>query len=117
MDGCWQFNESLHHVEVVINMTAKKEKGVYFPSVRGDVLENHEKYEDFNSAYGIYKIPVPISEHHLSPQDAVVLHNPNGYDYQDDVFGLILEVHDDGIIVEVYGYMGYEEFYSVELIG
>ena len=116
VDGHWQINESLHHVEIVSDKTIKMGEGTYIPSVCGDFQEDHPRFE-YSSSHSVYKIQIPKSEHHLSPQDAVVLHNLNGYDYQDDVFGLILEVHDDGIIVEVYGYMGYEEFYSVELIG
>ena len=65
---------------------------------------------------GIYKIPIPRPEHHLFPQDTVVLHNLT-IENQEDCWGIILDVQDDGIIVEAFGYMGCDEYYSLELIG
>ena len=116
VDGCWQIKESLHHVEIVNDMAAKMKEGVYFPSVYGEILEDHEKYEEFDCTYGIYKIPILKSEPHLFLQDTVVLHNLD-IDNQEDCMGTILEVHDDSIIVEIFGYMGCDEHYSLELIG
>lgn len=116
VDGRWQINESMHHVEIINDMTTKMEEGTYLPRVCGDLQEDDPEF-NYDSSHTVFKIQIPKSKHHLFPKDTVILHNLDGYDYQDDVFGLIREVHDDGIIVVLSGYMEYKEYYSVELIG
>lgn len=112
--GSWQIKESMFNVEIINDMTKKTKEGTYIPSAYADIKYDDKGFSDCD--HGIYKFMIPKSEHHLFPNDTLILQNPDEDEDQEDMLATILEILDDGIIVEVSGYLVFNCGYSIELV-
>ena len=112
--GSWQINESMFNVEITNDMTKKTEEGTYIPSVYADIHYDDKGVSDCD--HGIYKFMIPKSAHRLFPKDTHILQNPDEYEDQEDMLATTLEVLEDGIVIEVSGYLVFDCDYSIELV-
>ena len=102
----WETNSGSRRISIVTDMRHKIKEGIYLPSLPLDWY--FEKEEELK-----YRFEVNYSEHHFFPKDKVMLCvdcRPCYY------LATILEVRDDGIIVQTLHYLNTSECYSMELI-
>ena len=107
----WETNSGSRRISIVTDMRHKIKEGIYLPSLPLDWNFDDDEFSYENEKK--YKFEVNRSEHHFFPTDKVMLCvdcRPCYY------LATILEVLDDGIIVQTLHYLDTSECYSMELI-
>lgn len=105
-DNFWCLNTEGHSVRLCPDMNQKAEIGLFIPRTNLDL-----SYEQNN--YRNYKFVVCRSEHHLFPEDRVMLCIYGIPSYQ---LGTVMQVNEEDIIIHTDKWLDVSEEYSIELI-
>ena len=102
----WEFNYESYWIYLCPNMNQKAEAGLFIPRTNLDLSYEQDKYRN-------YKFFVSRSEHHLFPDDRVMLCVYGRPAYQLDT---VLQVNEEDIIIHTDKWLDVSEEYSIELI-
>ena len=105
-DNYWCLNTEGHSVRLCPDMNQKAEVGLFIPKIHTDRTYEQDKYRN-------YKFVVSRSEHHLFPDDRVMLSVYGRPAYQ---LGTVLQVNEEDIIIHTDKWLDVSEEYSIELI-
>ena len=102
----WEFNYESYWIYLCPNMPQKAEAGLFIPRTNLDLSYEQDKYRN-------YKFFVSRSEHHLFPDDRVMLCVYGRPAYQ---LGTVTQVDEEDIIIHTDKWLDVSEMYSIELI-
>ncbi len=102
----WEFNYESYWIYLCPNMNQKAEAGLFIPRIHTDWTYEQDKYRN-------YKFVISRSEHHLFPEDRVMLCVYGRPAYQ---LGTVTQVDEEDIIIHTDKWLDVSEMYSIELI-
>ena len=102
----WELNYESYWIYLCPDMNQKAEVGLFIPKIHTDRTYEQDKYRN-------YKFVVSRSEHHLFPDDRVMLCVYGRPAYQ---LGTVLQVNEEDIIIHTDKWLDVSEEYSIELI-
>ncbi len=102
----WCLNSDGNSIRLSPDMNKKAEAGLFIPRTYLDWSYDQDEYHK-------YKFVVSRSEHHLFPEDRVMLCVYGRPAYQ---LGTVLQVNEDDIIIHTDRWLDISEEYSIELI-
>lgn len=105
-DNFWCLNTEGHSVRLCPDMNQKAEAGLFIPRSHTDWTYEQDEYRN-------YKFDISRSEHHLFPDDRVMLFV---YGRPACQLGTVLQVHEEDIIIHTDKWLDIREEYSIELI-
>ena len=102
----WELNYNSYWIYLCPDMNQKAEAGLFIPRTNLDLSYEQDKYRN-------YKFIVSRSEHHLFPEDRVMLCVYGRPIYQ---LGIVVQVNEEDIIIHTDKWLDISEEYSIELI-
>ena len=102
----WELNYESYWIYLCPDMNQKAEAGLFIPKTNPDLTYEQDEYRN-------YKFAISCSEHHLFPDDRVMLCVYGKPAYQ---LGTVLQVNEEDIIIHTDKWLDVNEEYSIELI-
>jgi hypothetical protein len=104
--GEWESNEEGFWIEIVTDMTDKRERGIYIENALVDFT--------YSQTHPLHcKLAANRNDHHLFPTDRVVLYSDITKKYY---LATVDKIEDDGIIMSCDKPIDLEQEYSIELV-
>ena len=105
-DNFWCLNTEGNPIRLFTEMSQKEDAGLFIPRTHTDLTYEQDEYRN-------YKFVVSHTEHHLFPEDRVMLCVCGRPAYQ---LGTVLQVNEEDIIIHTDKWLNVNEEHSIELI-